>query len=541
MPNRLRRRVPSFPVLAERGTAATAEGDDAAADPGAAGGDSVGAGRRGRKASGCAPDRESPATPTAKPTLVLRPRLNYKFQDIVGPHSFLRDNEFIRRGYRVSLSGGQALRSLFSAHNETMNVWTHLLGATFFVVLVVAFFSGELLPFHGIYSTRSAGTGPGSLGTADPGAHGVNMWCDPPVSSDVLFLRQGVHTRAMLLSALYGGAAPVDDAEHPRTPDLFRWLREHAAHDSALASALFTEALPSKLHAMAYGVATAPEHVRAAAAQQLSDMAVGVRERARDLGAALESGRHKADEAAHATFRAAQGALAELQHLRDRIAHSGSAAVSMLPAVPEWPIAVFLVSAVMCLGFSSTFHLLSCVDKGWYDFLVKLDYAGIGILIGGSAVPILYYGFFCRPALQAAYLTLMFVASITSVCITFVDRFQQPAYRVARMLVFVSNGLAGAIPLAHMLLSAGLHSPEVDAILWKLLAMGGLYIGGAMLYAARIPERWFPGAFDYVFSSHQIWHLFVFSAAVVHYYAVIRHFEFRSSMVDTCPPIEGLV
>ena len=41
--------------------------------------------------------------------------------------------------------------------------------------------------------------------------------------------------------------------------------------------------------------------------------------------------------------------------------------------------------------------------------------------------------------------------------------------------------------------------------------------GGAGLYAARIPERWKPGAFDVAFNSHQILHVAVIVAALVHY------------------------
>ena len=40
---------------------------------------------------------------------------------------------------------------------------------------------------------------------------------------------------------------------------------------------------------------------------------------------------------------------------------------------------------------------------------------------------------------------------------------------------------------------------------------------GAAIYALRVPERWYPGAFDLWFSSHQLFHLCVVAAALVHY------------------------
>ena len=47
--------------------------------------------------------------------------------------------------------------------------------------------------------------------------------------------------------------------------------------------------------------------------------------------------------------------------------------------------------------------------------------------------------------------------------------------------------------------------------------MGALYITGALLYALRIPERFFPGKCDVWFHSHQLFHVLVIAAAVVHY------------------------
>jgi adiponectin receptor len=50
---------------------------------------------------------------------------------------FLADNEFILHGYRVHFSFKLCLESLFRRHNETLNVWTHLIGTLVFTVLAV--------------------------------------------------------------------------------------------------------------------------------------------------------------------------------------------------------------------------------------------------------------------------------------------------------------------------------------------------------------------------------------------------------------------
>ena len=48
----------------------------------------------------------------------------------------------------------------------------------------------------------------------------------------------------------------------------------------------------------------------------------------------------------------------------------------------------------------------------------------------------------------------------------------------------------------------------------SFLGLGVLNFTGAAIYAARIPERWFPETFDVWGSSHQIMHVLVVMGAV---------------------------
>ncbi|PIO24202.1 hypothetical protein AB205_0100090 [Aquarana catesbeiana] len=61
--------------------------------------------------------------------------------------------------------------------------------------------------------------------------------------------------------------------------------------------------------------------------------------------------------------------------------------------------------------------------------------------------------------------------------------------------VFVGLGLSGIIPTLHFVIAEGfLKAATMGQIGWLIL-MASLYITGAALYAARIPERFFPGNF----------------------------------------------
>lgn len=47
----------------------------------------------------------------------------------------MKDNHHIETGYRIGFKTKQVFKSLFMIHNETVNIWTHLLGA-----IIVFFF-----------------------------------------------------------------------------------------------------------------------------------------------------------------------------------------------------------------------------------------------------------------------------------------------------------------------------------------------------------------------------------------------------------------
>ena len=69
--------------------------------------------------------------------------------------------------------------------------------------------------------------------------------------------------------------------------------------------------------------------------------------------------------------------------------------------------ACFFLGAVVCLGMSATYHTISNHSPEVNRWGNQLDYAGIVALIYGSFVPSVYYGFYCEPALQRRYWTMV--------------------------------------------------------------------------------------------------------------------------------------
>ncbi|KAK2521787.1 hypothetical protein Q9966_012760 [Columba livia] len=165
---------------------------------------------------------------------------------------------------------------------------------------------------------------------------------------------------------------------------------------------------------------------------------------------------------------------------------------------------------------------------------VLLDYSGIALLIMGSFVPWLYYSFYCSPQPRLIYLSIVCVLGISAIIVAQWDRFATPKHRQTRAGVFLGLGLSGVVPTMHFTIAEGfVKATTVGQMGWFFL-MAVMYITGAGLYAARIPERFFPGKFDIWFQSHQIFHVLVVAAAFVHFYGVSNLQEFRYGLEGGC-------
>uniref|UniRef100_A0A0N5A401 Adiponectin receptor protein n=1 Tax=Parastrongyloides trichosuri TaxID=131310 RepID=A0A0N5A401_PARTI len=193
----------------------------------------------------------------------------------------------------------------------------------------------------------------------------------------------------------------------------------------------------------------------------------------------------------------------------------------------------FFLSAILCLGASFVFHTVSCHSIGVVRLFSKLDYVGISLLIIGSFIPWIYYGFYCRALPKVSYISMVVVLGVCAVLVSLWDKFSEPKYRPYRALVFVLMGMSGVLPTMHFIMTDGISKMIDENGFYSLVIMALLYLFGATLYATRTPERFFPGKCDIWFQSHQLFHLCVVCAAFTHYYGVYKMAMNR--LTSVCP------
>lgn len=205
-------------------------------------------------------------------------------------------------------------------------------------------------------------------------------------------------------------------------------------------------------------------------------------------------------------------------------------AIYMIPFTNLKPIdklmlGIYFSGAITCMLFSTLFHTMLCHSHQVHKTMAKFDYCGISIQIIGSMIPAFYYGFYNEQKFFWIYISVGSILCLMSVIVSLLDRFSKPEARVIRAGVFLSFGLSNIIPGIHMFFFL-----ESEYIIYysMIIVQGLLYTIGGLLYAMRIPERYFPGKCDYLFQSHQIFHILVVLAAIVHLIGICGQIYLRS-------------
>jgi channel protein (hemolysin III family) len=75
--------------------------------------------------------------------------------------------------------------------------------------------------------------------------------------------------------------------------------------------------------------------------------------------------------------------------------------------------------------------------------------------------------------------------------------------------------VAGSIIFKLSFFNEPEYTMPIDVLPWGL--GGAIYIIGAGIYVARVPERCKPGKFNVFGHSHQLFHFCVVTACIIHY------------------------
>ena len=194
----------------------------------------------------------------------------------------------------------------------------------------------------------------------------------------------------------------------------------------------------------------------------------------------------------------------------------------------RWPLFIIIFAAIACLSFSAIFHLFGLMNEKYFNILNRFDYGGISLLISGSCYPPYYYFFYYSTTFKYLYLILITVFGVGTFLYSLTDDFNKPQRRSLRGILFLIFGLCTGVPILHMAFFGDYIEGYGDDIILLNWYLGGIsYIIGAIFYILRFPEKKFPGRFDYFGASHQIFHVLVFFGALFHFLGSLEAYNYR--------------
>ncbi|TKA26283.1 hypothetical protein B0A50_05062 [Salinomyces thailandicus] len=193
----------------------------------------------------------------------------------------------------------------------------------------------------------------------------------------------------------------------------------------------------------------------------------------------------------------------------------------------------FFFAACKCLVCSTMWHAMSSIsNQTLMERFACVDYTGISLLVAASIMTTEYTAFYCEPTSRWIYLSTTFVLGALGTILPWHPTFNRADMNWARVGFYVTLAATGFVPVLQLTYerswaeTAYFYAPITKSIL--------VYLGGALLYAGKIPERFCPGWFDYVGGSHNIWHMAVLGGILFHYTAMQRFFAeaFRRAVME---------
>ncbi|KAG0033210.1 hypothetical protein BGZ82_006211 [Podila clonocystis] len=207
---------------------------------------------------------------------------------------------------------------------------------------------------------------------------------------------------------------------------------------------------------------------------------------------------------------------------------SGDALIPFVPAdaYDKLIFLVYFMAVYKCLLMSSLWHTFAHIaHEKTMRCMACLDYVGISVLIAASGIVTEFYGFYCDSFFRNTYIMATGAFGFAGVVVPWLPWFDRKETRMMRIMFFVSMAASMLLPIFHLFVAHG----ALATLQWlfPLMKATGCYVVGVIFYANQYPERAFPGMFDHLGSSHQVWHLCVLGGVYFNFKAAVHFWEQR--------------
>lgn len=197
-----------------------------------------------------------------------------------------------------------------------------------------------------------------------------------------------------------------------------------------------------------------------------------------------------------------------------------------------WPLLAYMCMCCIYPLTSSAAHTFNTMSDKARHVCFFLDYSAIAAsAFGGS----LAYRAYCFPSewrftlLGDMYVIVAFTNSILCIVISCRTRFMQLCtFRtVIRLGALGGPCVYATLPITYRVLFGCESDMKLTSYYHHCFSLVCMYLAG-MLYAMHLPERLFPGSFDIVGHSHQLFHVCTILATMTQMQGVLYDMQERS-------------
>lgn len=177
----------------------------------------------------------------------------------------------------------------------------------------------------------------------------------------------------------------------------------------------------------------------------------------------------------------------------------------------SWPLLCYMVMCCIYPLASAVAHLFNTMSDKARHICFFLDYSAISAMSFSVA---LSYKAYCFPkslrftVIGDWYIPVAFINAILCITVSCKSRFL-PACAFRKIFRLGALGvpcLFTIIPIIYRLLAGTEEEQNLTSQLYHTLSFLFLFMS-AFLYGSHLPERWFPGSFDIIGHSHQLFHV----------------------------------
>ncbi|XP_011432355.3 progestin and adipoQ receptor family member 3 [Magallana gigas] len=193
-------------------------------------------------------------------------------------------------------------------------------------------------------------------------------------------------------------------------------------------------------------------------------------------------------------------------------------------------VSLGLLCYQVCMLCSVGFHMFCCHSERASRRWLAVDLTGISLGVIGCYLPAVHYAFYCLSVWRDVYFFIITILTVSTIVIQLHRKFFSHGWFRYRILIYVFLAGYGVLPTIHWVyLNGGPQAEIVQLFIPKVMTIYCAGVLALVFYLSKFPERFLPGSFDYIGSSHQWWHIIVVAAFIYWHFAGQEILLYRQS------------